>query len=84
LTWKILEDKSHKITKFILYLHTLESFLYKELKHASRNKDEDKIMSLGPYALVLTYILNKSNQIKENERIFVYRGMKMTKQQFSE
>ena len=61
LTWQILENTSHPVTKFILYLHTLESFLYKDLKTASRVKDESKIMSLGPYALVLSYILSKTD-----------------------
>ena len=60
LTCKILENLHHPITKFILYLHTLETFLYKDLKTASREKDESKIMTLGPYALVLSYILSST------------------------
>ena len=61
LTCEILENLQHPITKFILYLHTLETFLYKDLKTASREKDESKIMTLGPYALVLSYILSSAN-----------------------
>jgi len=34
--------------------------LYKDLKKASREKDESKIMSLGPYASVFSYILTKA------------------------
>jgi hypothetical protein len=49
---KILRNLEHKITKFLLYLHTQETFLYKDLKKASRDKDESKIITLGPYALV--------------------------------
>jgi len=40
LTCNILENTQHPITKFILYLHTLETFLYKDLKTASREKDK--------------------------------------------
>ena len=60
LTRKILSNTSHKTTQFLLYLHTQETFLYKDLKKASREKDQSKIMSLGPYALALSYILTKS------------------------
>jgi hypothetical protein len=63
LSRKILGNTSHKITQFLLYLHTQETFLYKDLKNASREKDESKIMTLGPYALALSYILTKSKSI---------------------
>ena len=32
LTCKILENSKHPITKFLLYLHTMETFIYKDLK----------------------------------------------------
>jgi hypothetical protein len=57
-----LRDPEHKITQFLLYLHTQETFLYKDLKKASRDKDESKIITLGPYALVLSFILLKAKQ----------------------
>ena len=60
LSRKILKNTSHKITQFLLYLHTQETFLYKDLKKASREKDHSKIMTLGPYALALSYILTKA------------------------
>ena len=60
LTRKILSNTSHRITQFLLYLHTQETFLYKDLKKASREKDQSKIMTLGPYALALSYILTKA------------------------
>ena len=61
---KILRNLDHKITKFLLYLHTQETFLYKDLKKASRDKDESKIITLGPYALVLSFILLEAKQSK--------------------
>ena len=40
-----------------MYLHTMETFIYKDLKEASRNKDDKRIRLLGPYAMCLSYIL---------------------------
>ena len=59
----------------MLYLHTQETFLYKELKKASREKDQSKIMTLGPYALALSYILTQSKASSNIQ--FVYRGMRI-------
>jgi hypothetical protein len=39
LSRKILSNTSHKITQFLLYLHTQETFLYLDLKKASQEKD---------------------------------------------
>ena len=74
-----MKNSSHKVTQFLLYLHTQETFLYKDLKKASREKDESKIMSLGPYALALSYILSKSKPKSKSEVQFVYRGMRITR-----
>ncbi len=54
---KILKNSSHKITQFLIYIYTQENFLYKELKKASREKNESRIMTLGPYAFALSFIL---------------------------
>ena len=49
------------------------------MKTASREKDESKIMTLGPYALVLSYILSSTDYSNKSENIYVYRGMRMQK-----
>jgi len=54
---KILKNISHKITQFLLYIHSLESFLFPALKKASKEKDESRIMTLGPYSFALSFIL---------------------------
>jgi hypothetical protein len=54
---EIFDDTNHNVTKFFTYLHTMEIFIYKDLKYASRNKDKKSIRSLGPYAMCLSYIL---------------------------
>ena len=57
---KILKNSSHKITQLLIYIYTQENFLYKELKKASREKNESRIMTLGPYAFALSFILANS------------------------
>ena len=43
LTPKVLSDPDHVITKHLLYIYSMESFIYGELNRASRDKDESKI-----------------------------------------
>ena len=57
---QILDNLDHKVTEGLLYLHTMETFIYKELKNASRNQDDARIESLGPYAMCLSYILGNA------------------------
>jgi hypothetical protein len=57
---KILDNRNNKITKFLLYLHTMDTFIYRDLKNVSRFKDANKIKSLGPYAMCLSYILGNN------------------------
>jgi len=54
------------------------------LKKASRVKDESKIMTLGPYALVLSFILLKRKSSQKSKVNFVYRGMYIPKKLFDE
>ena len=57
----------------------MQTFLTYDLKKASRDKDEKKILSLGPYALCLSYILAKAKQPEKSGVKYVYRGMIMSK-----
>ena len=52
-----LEDPNSPAVKVILYIYTLETFIYKALNRASRTKDLSKSETLGPYALALGDIL---------------------------
>jgi hypothetical protein len=40
----------------------METFLYKELKRSSLEKDETRIPSLGPYAAALSFILENAHK----------------------
>jgi len=62
LTPKILSDPTHKITRHILYIYTMESFLYKELNNSSRKKEPNRIKYYGPMAAVLGYIVQYANK----------------------
>jgi hypothetical protein len=57
LTEKILKNYKHPVTKKLLYIHTMETFIYSELKQASLSKDDSRIPTLGPYAAALSYIV---------------------------
>ena len=70
LTAKILSDPYNKITKHILYLYSMETFIYADLNRASREKDKTKIKFFGAFAAALSYIIyfantnRKGNQLK--------------------
>ena len=44
------------ITKSILFMYSLETFLPYNLNKAERDRDPKKIMSLGPFAAALRWI----------------------------
>jgi hypothetical protein len=41
------------VINLLLYLYTIECFLYVELNKASKHADDSKVDNLGPYAFVL-------------------------------
>ena len=43
LTQKILSNPDHAIVKHILYLYSMESFIYEDLNKCCREKDKSKI-----------------------------------------
>ena len=62
LTSKILCNPEHKITKHILYLYSMESFIYGVLNRASREKDKSQIQYYGAYAAALSFIIYNANK----------------------
>ena len=44
------------------------------------NQDDERIGSLGPYAMCLSYILGNAQQRERKNIKFVYRGVVMTEQ----
>ena len=69
LTSSILEDPSHKFTQRIVYLYSMESFIYEDLNRASRNKDTSKIQYYGAFAAALSYIISSANKNKRSSHL---------------
>ena len=60
LTNEILLDPHHIVTQTLIYIHSMETFIYKDLKKASLMKDITKIKTLGPYAHMMSHIIERS------------------------
>ena len=54
LTEHMLADANHDVTKAVMYLYSMETFIYTAINRASREQDKSKIETLGPYAVLLT------------------------------
>ena len=90
---EILFDSDHPVTQTLIYIHSMETFIYGDLKKASLNKDINKIKTLGPYARVMGEILEESLKDKLMEDVKftikyvgkpVFRGILMDKENFDE
>ena len=82
LTAKILSDPTHKVVKLIMYIYSMESFIYEDLNRATRDKDHSKIKFYGAFAAALSFILysatkNRSD-LKVSEAVTLYRGIKLS------
>ena len=53
-------DPTHPVTQTLIYIHSMETFIYKDLKKASLNKDIKKVKTLGPYAYAIALIISGS------------------------
>ena len=90
---EILLDPEHPVTHTLIYIHSMETFIYHDLKKASLNKDISKVKTLGPYAYSITFILNRSLTMKLiNDKQFskkylerpLYRGLLIDKENYNE
>ena len=64
----------------------MESFVFKQMNKASRDKDVTKMKYYGPLATALSYIVHCSNKSLTNlSTIFnVYRGLKVSETELAE
>ena len=85
LTTSILSNPYHKVTKHILYLYSLESFIYEDLNRASREKDKTKIRYFGAFAAALSYIIYYANKKRRTNKLeghnILYRGLRLKQQE---
>ena len=65
LTPKILSNPNHKITQHILYLYSMQCFIYQNLNKACRDQKEEEIEYYGAFAAALSYILYHANKNRD-------------------
>ena len=81
LTPAILANPVHKITKHLLYIYSMEGFIYQDLNRACRDKDTSQIQYYGAYAAALSYIIFGANQNRKDKLKGLnkfYRGLKLS------
>ena len=62
----------------------MESFVFKEINKASRDKDKSKIKFYGPFVSALSYIVHAANANKKKKlakNFTIYRGLKLSQQE---
>ena len=82
LTKKILSDPEHKVVKHIIYIYSMESFIYADLNRVCREKDTTKIKFYGAFAAALSFIIHSANQNRIEQKLqrstTLFRGVKLT------
>ena len=66
LTPKILSDPNHPLVKTLMYIYSMQSFIYTDMNKASRTKDISKIKYFGAFASALGFIIHCGNKKQEN------------------
>ena len=87
LTLEILQNPEHPVTQTLIYIHSMETFIYKDLKKASLEKDITKVKTLGPYAHMMSVILETSfnKKLINDKKLwrkydeFLFRGILLDK-----
>ena len=89
----LLCNSDHKVTKTIVYIYSMESFVYRILNSSSRNQDMSKVSTMGPFAVLLTQIVYgceerrlRSSTVTKTEVVktlgkdikHIYRGLRLT------
>ena len=64
MTIEILTDADHPVTKTLIYIHSMETFIYGDLKKTCLNRDYSKVKTLGPYAYVIRRIIIETHLLK--------------------
>ena len=80
LTHKILSNPNNNFVKTLVYIYSMETFVFSEMNRASRTKDTSKIKYYGAFASALGYIIHCGNSktIKNSiEEKVVYRGLQI-------
>ena len=82
LTAKILSDPNHEIVRLIMYIYSMESFIYEDLNRATRDKDLSKVKFYGAFAAALSYILYSATKNRSDvevaKAVTLFRGIKLS------
>ena len=81
LTQKVLSNPEHKAVKHIMYIYSMESFIYADLNRVCREKDTSKIKFYGAFAAALSFIIHSANQNRVEDKLdeatTLFRGVKL-------
>ena len=81
LTQKVLSDPEHEIVMHLMYIYSMESFIYAELNRVCREKDKSKIKYYGAFAAALSFIIHSANQNRVEKKLYdlttLFRGVKL-------
>ena len=84
LTPKILSDPNHKFVKTLIYIYSMQTFIFSEMNRASRCKDVSKIKFYGPLAAALSFIIHNGNVKPTKEMLSVFRGLQIPEKELKE
>lgn len=81
-----MSDPHHEFVKTLVYIYSMESFVFAEMNKASREKDTSKIEFYGPFASALGFIVHCGNykQTEFTNEIIVYRGLRVSSETLDE
>ena len=83
LTPKILSDPNHKAVRHIMYIYSMESFIYTDLNRVCREKDRSKIKFYGAFAAALSFIIHSANKNRHVDKLqdstTLFRGVTLTR-----
>ena len=88
LTPKILSDPYHKVVQQLIYIYSMQSFIFEDLNRVCREKDRSKIKFYGAFAAALSFIINCANrnrvENKLDNKTTLFRGVKLDNQEIND
>ena len=78
---KTLLKADHPLTTLLIYMFSMESYLYKEMSTVSLCKDVKQVDSFGPINWTLQQIFSRAEEKRRDKvlgTLTVYRGQTMT------
>jgi hypothetical protein len=77
LTPELLSNMDHKFVKTLIYIYSMQSFIFGEMNKASRTKNVEQIKFYGPLASALSFIISCGNNQDTDKATpcAVYRGL---------